>query len=79
MRIDQDIEKTLVHIVVTMDNVVVGARVKRGPDWQWWDQDGGGEGVITNYEPGDKWVAVKWDMAYSNKYRVDVYHDLIFA
>ncbi len=79
MHIDQDIEKTLVNIAITINNVFVGARVKRGPDWRWKDQDGRGEGTIIEYTPGSKWVGVKWDKAYSNRYRINEYYDLIFA
>ena len=37
----------------------VGDTVKRGPDWKWGDQDGGGLGEVTGSSPGD-WVKVTW-------------------
>ena len=45
-----------------MKSVVVGARVVRGPDWKWNEQDGSppGKGTVTGAaDPG--WVKVKWD------------------
>jgi hypothetical protein len=52
----------------------VGARVVRGPDWQWQDQDAGGMGTIigTRHDGrmGEVWEAkVKWDRAGVNVYR----------
>lgn len=63
---------------VTGEMVVVGLRVKRGPDWRWNEQDHGpdgpGEGVITGWsEPTNHnhlWVRVKWDNSSTNTYRV---------
>ena len=49
-----------------------GARVRRGPDWKWGDQDGGAgnAGTITEVD-SDGWVRVKWDKGSSNKYRTE--------
>jgi len=50
----------------------VGDRVRRGPDWEWGDQDGGAgnAGTITDVD-SDGWVRVKWDKGGSNKYRTE--------
>ena len=52
-------------------HMVVGARVTRGPDWKWRDQDGAptGEGVITG-ELHNGWIDVQWDHGGSNSYRM---------
>jgi hypothetical protein len=47
-----------------------GARVKRGPDWQWGDQDGGDGQLGTVQEWDDQWCKVTWDNGYKNSYRV---------
>lgn len=68
--------------IITQDNVedYVGKRVKRGPDWQWGDQDGG-EGElgtiisIVHNDPNYGWVRVEWDNGVSGHYRI-VSHDL---
>ncbi|XP_078675972.1 E3 ubiquitin-protein ligase HECTD1-like isoform X4 [Branchiostoma floridae x Branchiostoma belcheri] len=51
--------------------MVVGARVVRGLDWKWRDQDGGpgGEGTVTG-ELHNGWVDVTWDAGGSNSYRM---------
>lgn len=80
MKIKEDIIPTLkVQGVVTPDNVYVGARVKRGPDWQWDNQDEYGEGTIIQYS--NWWAKVLWhNNRKSYGYRVFVTkHDLIFA
>ncbi|XP_038061729.1 E3 ubiquitin-protein ligase MIB2-like [Patiria miniata] len=52
-----------------------GARVMRGPDWEWEDQDGGeGKvGTVSEVSGGEgthrSWVAVKWPGRSTNKYR----------
>ncbi|XP_013388646.1 uncharacterized protein LOC106157515 [Lingula anatina] len=38
----------------------IGTRVRRGPDWKWEDQDGGGPGTVVGYGKR-KWVLVNWD------------------
>jgi hypothetical protein len=47
------------------------ARVTRGPDWKWKDQDGGSDslGTITG-TLHDGWVDVTWDGGTSNSYRM---------
>jgi hypothetical protein len=47
-----------------------GARVCRGPTWDWGDQDGGegGIGTITHDEWAD-WVTVTWDNGNTYSYR----------
>lgn len=57
-----------------------GARVRRGPDWKWGDQDEYGAGTIV----GKYWVRVEWDHGRSNAYRVgrDRFsnaYDLVYA
>ncbi|KAL1139402.1 hypothetical protein AAG570_006386 [Ranatra chinensis] len=51
--------------------MVVGARVVRGIDWKWRDQDGTppGEGTVTG-ELHNGWIDVTWDHGGSNSYRM---------
>ncbi|MCL4123041.1 UNVERIFIED_CONTAM: hypothetical protein GTU68_018940, partial [Idotea baltica] len=51
--------------------MVVGARVVRGLDWKWRDQDGipPGAGTITG-ELHNGWIDVTWDHGPSNSYRM---------
>jgi hypothetical protein len=83
MRIQEDIIPTLAHDrIVTKDNAYAGARVRRGPDWMWRNQDGGGEGTIKAISSsyGYTWAWVLWDNLYGNDYRIGHdKHDLIFA
>uniref|UniRef100_A0A182IYJ4 E3 ubiquitin-protein ligase n=1 Tax=Anopheles atroparvus TaxID=41427 RepID=A0A182IYJ4_ANOAO len=48
-----------------------GARVVRGVDWHWDDQDGNppGEGTVTG-EIHNGWIDVKWDHGIRNSYRM---------
>ncbi|XP_076629620.1 ubiquitin fusion-degradation 4-like isoform X6 [Colletes latitarsis] len=50
---------------------VAGARVARGLDWKWKDQDGvpPGEGTVTG-ELHNGWIDVTWDHGGSNSYRM---------
>ncbi|CAL7934245.1 unnamed protein product [Xylocopa violacea] len=50
---------------------VAGARVVRGLDWKWRDQDGTppGEGTVTG-EMHNGWIDVTWDHGGSNSYRM---------
>ena len=52
--------------------IVVGAKVVRGLDWKWRDQDGpngvAGEGTVTG-ELHNGWIDVTWDYGGSNSYR----------
>ena len=54
-------------------HMVTGARVTRGLDWKWGDQDGPGgppaEGTITG-EIHNGWIDVAWDHGSSNSYRM---------
>ncbi|XP_039898071.1 E3 ubiquitin-protein ligase HECTD1 isoform X3 [Simochromis diagramma] len=54
-----------------MKYIVPGARVVRGIDWKWRDQDGNppGEGTITG-EAHNGWIDVTWDAGGSNSYRM---------
>ena len=49
----------------------IGARVVRGLDWKWRDQDGapGAEGTVTG-ELHNGWIDVTWDHGGSNSYRM---------
>jgi len=69
-------------IVVTSENARVGLRVKRGPNWEWLNQDGGPGrlGRLVESEsrsPG--WCRVQWDSGMSNLYRLDGQYDLAVA
>lgn len=46
-----------------------GARVVRGVDWRWDDQDGTTEGTVTG-EIHNGWIDVKWDHGLRNSYRM---------
>ena len=55
----------------------IGARVVRGPDWKFGDQDGGDGHVgtlrkVVNSEE----VIVVWDRGAAGKYRCHIAHDL---
>ncbi|XP_015172356.1 PREDICTED: E3 ubiquitin-protein ligase HECTD1 isoform X6 [Polistes dominula] len=52
-------------------HLVAGARVIRGLDWKWRDQDGvpPGEGTVTG-ELHNGWIDVTWDHGGSNSYRM---------
>lgn len=45
-----------------------GDRVKRGPTWDWRDQDGGGEGEVIEVSWGG-WHRVKWDAGHVDSYQ----------
>ena len=56
------------------EDLKVGTRVMRGPDWEWQDQDGGdgklGKVIESKADRGsDQWVRVEWDNGYANTYR----------
>jgi E3 ubiquitin-protein ligase HECTD1 len=46
-----------------------GARVVRGVDWRWDDQDGATEGTVTG-DIHNGWIDVKWDHGLRNSYRM---------
>lgn len=60
---------------VKLQNLVPGARVVRGLDWKWSDQDTEGnsteraEGTVTS-RLSNGWISVTWDHGGSNKYRM---------
>ena len=62
-------------IDVKLQHLVPGARVVRGLDWKWCDQDSGGnlteraEGTVTS-RLVNGWISVTWDHGGSNKYRM---------
>ena len=58
------------------DTSCSSARVQRGPDWRWGDQDGGSLGTVTGSAPEDGWCSVTWDNGNSNSYRVAGSFDL---
>ena len=49
--------------------IQVGSRVRRGPDWKWGNQDGGGAGTAIKGCDEDGWIKVRWDEGGSNNYR----------
>lgn len=55
----------------TLRQMVPGARVVRGMDWKWRDQDGNpsGDGTITS-ELRNGWIDVTWDAGGTNSYRM---------
>ncbi|XP_014247371.1 E3 ubiquitin-protein ligase HECTD1 isoform X4 [Cimex lectularius] len=54
-----------------LKQMVIGARVCRGIDWKWRDQDGNppGQGTVTG-ELHNGWIDVAWDNGGSNSYRM---------
>ncbi|KAL3857557.1 hypothetical protein ACJMK2_012209 [Sinanodonta woodiana] len=58
-----------------------GDRVKRGPTWEWGDQDGGAGNLGTvDFFDGGYWWRVTWDLGHINYYRMgDIYQDLIIV
>lgn len=54
-----------------LKHFIPGARVIRGVDWRWDDQDGGNgtEGTVTG-EIHNGWIDVKWDHGLRNSYRM---------
>ena len=55
-----------------LTGVVVGARVVRGQDWVYGNQDGSppGKGTVTGPHSLDGWVKVKWDHGSADSYRI---------
>jgi len=56
---------------VVLKHMVMGARVVRGLDWKWREQDGTppAEGTVTG-ELHNGWIDVTWDHGGSNSYRM---------
>ncbi|XP_061173381.1 uncharacterized protein LOC133182549 [Saccostrea echinata] len=46
----------------------LGARVRRGPDWKWGNQDENGPGTVIGHD-GETCVWVEWDSGHKNTYR----------
>ena len=67
---------------VDSSNISIGLRVKRGPDWHYGDQDGGGgsgevlgwvtlDGSKSGESPGSNgWAKVKWDSGRKDSYEI---------
>ena len=57
--------------VQVVDKMCVGARVCRGPDWRWKDQDGHGTGTVVTVPQytSEGWIIVKWDNGQRKNYR----------
>ncbi|KAH8244435.1 hypothetical protein KR026_009855 [Drosophila bipectinata] len=68
------------QIRAQLKHMTTGAKVIRGVDWRWEDQDGCGEGTITG-EIHNGWIDVKWDHGVRNSYRMgaDGKYDLKLA
>lgn len=83
MKIKAEIEATLPNTPVTMDNAYVGAKVMRGPDWKYDNQDGGAGnvGVIKKFNSVMGVVTVAWPNSYEDGYCIGYRgeYDLIFA
>ena len=71
--------------VVTEQNVRLGMKVKRGPDWKWGEQDRNGEGKVIAFNVGSGhfesedlgkpladplWCRIRWDLGGENGYRI---------
>lgn len=57
------------QIRAQLKQITSGARVVRGVDWRWEDQDGSCEGTVTG-EIHNGWIDVKWDHGVRNSYRM---------
>ena len=67
-------------------NISIGLRVKRGPDWRYGDQDGGGAGKVLGWvtldgksfgsDPGTNgWARVEWDSGRTDAYEIGADED----
>ncbi|XP_011189868.2 E3 ubiquitin-protein ligase Ufd4 isoform X2 [Zeugodacus cucurbitae] len=63
------IRKERRQIRAQLKHITTGARVVRGVDWHWDDQDGCCEGTVTG-EIHNGWIDVKWDHGGRNSYRM---------
>ena len=77
-----------VHTLIPSDGLELaammtpGTRVKRGMNWKWRTQDGGGLGTIVSGVEDNGWIKVKWDSSSGdNNYRMgaDNKYDLTLA
>ena len=69
-------------VTVTRENVCIGRRVRRGPNWRWGEQDGRGIGELVALDASPGWVRVRWLHDNSvNTYRIDLpgKYDLVYA
>ncbi|XP_013098355.1 E3 ubiquitin-protein ligase Ufd4 isoform X3 [Stomoxys calcitrans] len=57
------------QIRAQLKHITTGARVVRGVDWRWDEQDGSCEGTVTG-EIHNGWIDVKWDHGIRNSYRM---------
>jgi hypothetical protein len=64
--------------MIAVDVYVEGLRVKRGPDWDYDDQDKHGLGTIVG-RLDDDWVRVKWDHGVQDNYKIHPKQDLSLA
>lgn len=56
--------------VLKTEKIAVGCLVKRGPDWKWFDQDGGKDNIGTVYRvKGSNIVYVRWTNGIKSNYR----------
>ncbi|KAK3587123.1 hypothetical protein CHS0354_006764 [Potamilus streckersoni] len=70
-----------IHLSASPLLIAPGDRVKRGPTWEWGDQDGGDGNLGTvDFFDGGYWWRVTWDLGHINYYRMgDIYQDLIIV
>lgn len=67
---EQQLKRQRKVIRQQIKSMTLGARVARGPDWKWRDQDGvTSEGTVTG-ELHNGWIDVTWDHGASNSYRM---------
>ncbi|XP_067621577.1 E3 ubiquitin-protein ligase Ufd4 isoform X2 [Eurosta solidaginis] len=67
--LEAKIRKERRQIRAQLKHITTGARVVRGVDWRWDDQDGCCEGTVTG-EIHNGWIDVKWDHGGRNSYRM---------
>jgi hypothetical protein len=51
-----------------LPSLKIGDRVRRGPDWEWGNQDNAGEGVVAGELDGNGWLCVQWDSGSKNRW-----------
>lgn len=59
---------------VTTENVKIGMKVRRGPEWCWREQDcdkNGNQCEGTIVEVGSTWTRVLWSSGYKDAYRIN--------
>lgn len=56
----------------------VGTRVVRGPDWKWYDQDGGGIGTVISELAEDGWIRIQWATGDMNSYRYNILSECLY-